>query len=267
MHAPLSIDDLRAALSLRRLGAHVQVFAEIDSTNTYLLDAAPHLPDGAIVAAEYQTGGRGRFGRTWAAPRGASILLSVLLRESANSPLGTWAGLLGAVAVCEAAERTHELPAELRWPNDVMVRGRKLAGILCESRPAIEGTGRAIVIGVGVNCLQHAGHFPPDLRTAATSLEIESRAPVSRREFARVLVERLDHWLSTLRSAEALTLADLRRAWLDRAADRGRPIELVEHGTRFQGTVIDLSEDGGIVLELRDGGRRAFEATTTTRAG
>ncbi len=123
-HSPISEALLARVPERARLGAAFHSFAEIDSTNAWLLARATELPDGAIATAEYQTAGRGRLGRRWLAPRGASILLSFLIREPADSPLITHAGLLAALATCEAIEATTDCRPGVRWPNDLALRAK-----------------------------------------------------------------------------------------------------------------------------------------------
>src|SRR5262245_2034057 len=158
MHRPLCASDFPPPGELRRLGRAVHCFANIDSTNAFLLSHAAELPDGTLAVAEHQTAGRGRLRRVWSAPRGSSVLLSVLLHESADSGLLREASLLACVATCNAVESDAGIIAAVRWPNDVTVAGRKLAGVLAESTPLPDGR-RALVIGIGLNCLQQRGHF------------------------------------------------------------------------------------------------------------
>jgi BirA family biotin operon repressor/biotin-[acetyl-CoA-carboxylase] ligase len=176
--------------ALRRIGTCVLALDETDSTNTELLRRAAGLPDGSVVVAEYQTRGRGRRGRHWLAPRGASILLSVMLKEAAGSPVARRATILGALAACEAIEQATVCKPAVRWPNDVTIAGRKISGVLVETTPC-DG-GQAVIIGIGINCLQQAGHFPPALTGRATSLEIESPLPIDRAAVTRALLARLD---------------------------------------------------------------------------
>src|SRR5262249_37186740 len=154
--------------------------AECDSTNAVALEAIArerHAADGLVVFTEFQTAGRGRLGRNWHAPRGASLLLTaVICGEPSAAPRLM---LAAGIAVCDAIHEATGINAELNWPNDVGVLGRKLAGILIESVRFADGVA-AHAVGIGLNCLQTAAHFPPELRDRATSLEMESTQPVNR---------------------------------------------------------------------------------------
>lgn len=261
MQQPLRANSLLPHGPLARLGAVVECLPEIDGTNAYLLTRAAQLPDGALAVAEYQTNGRGRLGRAWHAPRGASILLSFLLHEPADSPLLENAGLLGALAACEAIEAATDCRPGLRWPNDLALAGRKLGGVLAESTP--RGAGRALVVGVGINCLQQAGHFPPELRQKATSLEIASERAIDRAAVARALIERLDaHFCCAARRPIDATL---RCSLAQRSVDLGTSAVLQSDGRTYTGTILDIDDKGDLLVELATGERRHFGAATTTR--
>lgn len=261
-HRPLTSADLLPAGPLRRLGTRVFTHETIDSTNEYLLEHAAEAGDGAIAWAEFQTAGRGRLGHKWTAPRNSSVLLSILLHEPPTSPLLTLGTLLGAVAVCEAVEAASDCQPTLRWPNDVMAGGRKLGGVLAESCPL--GPRRALVIGVGLNCLQQPGHFAGELAIKATSLECSACRPVDRAGLAAALLQSLDGWL--VRVAEPAGAEQLRAAWRGRCADFGSRATLHHDGRPFAGTVLDVTEAGDLIVQLDEGGRRRFVAATTTRA-
>ncbi|MCG3126784.1 MAG: Bifunctional ligase/repressor BirA [Phycisphaerae bacterium] len=270
MHRPLAISDILARGPLGRLGNAVVLLGEVDSTNSYLRRSADDLPDGTIVAAEYQTAGRGRLGRVWRSPRGSSILLSVLLLEPADSPIHKLATTLAALAACEAIREAAGIDAAVRWPNDVAVRGRKVAGVLAEStsvspaRESVNGEGaaRGLIIGVGINCLQQSGHFPAELAPTATSLEIESAAAVDRARVAGALVGRLDRRIAGLAAGGAAGLLDEWRAACD---DVGTRVELCCDGAVFRGTIVDIADNADLIVQLEDGGRRHFAAATSSR--
>ena len=267
MHKPLRIETLMPDGPLARLGKTVHTLETTTSTNTFLLDEAANLPDGAIATAEYQTSGHGRFGRTWNAPRGSSILLSVLLFESEDSPVSGGVTMLAALAAAEAVELETSCRPALRWPNDIVIAGKKLGGVLAESRRLSAGNGprrRALVVGIGLNCLQHKGHFSRELAEIATSLEIESAHPVDRHAVARSLLQRLDARLTSL-SRSGIEAARLAEEWADRCEDLGTHVMLEANGRRYTGTVLEVTEHGDLVVQLDDGGRRRFESATTTR--
>lgn len=242
------------------------MFPELDSTNAYLLTHAGQLDDGTVVVAEFQSAGRGRQRRRWHAPRGSSILLSILLIEPADSPRIAQATSLAALAAAEAVESETACRPTLRWPNDLVVGGKKLGGVLAETTP-LPGQSpprRALVIGIGLNCFQQRGHFGAELVNTATSLEIECREPIDRTALARRLIERLDTHLSDERALRN-DWRWLQEAWTSRCGDLGARITLEESRRRYSGTVLEITDHGELVVQLDSGGRRQFEPTTTTR--
>ena len=268
-HRPLTAADLLPSGALCRLGQRIFMPDTIDSTNGFLLEHATEAGDGAVVCAELQTGGRGRLGRRWEAPRGSSILLSVLLLEPTQSPLLSQAALLASLAAGEAVEATTDCAIAVRWPNDIICRGRKLGGVLAESR-TLPGRAeraaamRAVVIGIGLNCLQQRGHFKGDLADKATSLECETRLPVDRAHIAASLLARVDRWLD-LCARQPAGWAQMRSAWRAHCEDVGTRVTLEHDGRTYTGTALDVSDDGDLIVELDRGGPRHFPAATTTR--
>jgi BirA family biotin operon repressor/biotin-[acetyl-CoA-carboxylase] ligase len=255
---PLTADDLLPDGPLRRLGQAVHVHDTLESTNAYLLSHVVDIPDGAIAWAEYQSQGRGRLGRRWEMPRGAGLLLSVAVREPRESPLCELAGLLGAVALCRTIEQATDCEPGVRWPNDVVLEGRKLGGVLVES--ASDNGQRVLVIGIGLNCLQQAGHFEGELAEKAISLEMASTRPIDRPLLASRLLQELDGWLTG-----ASAVDELRRLWRERCVDIGSRVRLQHDLQSFVGTAVDIAENGDLLVQLDEGGRRQFGSTTTTR--
>ena len=272
-HRPLTTDDFLPDGPLARICSSIQLFETIESTNAHLLSGAAAFEDGTVAAAEYQTAGRGRLGRQWLAPRGSSLLISVLLHERRDSALPGNATLLAAVAACEAIERVSDVCPVIRWPNDLAYGGRKLGGVLAESKAGAGQMSRAggdvgmqsLVIGLGINCLQQRGHFPPEIADKATSLEIESAKPVDRARLAGLLLAHLDSWVMRIGEGGEESVGALQAAWHRRCGDIGGRVTLHHDGRTFEGTVVEISEDGDLVIQLEHGGRRHFAAANTTR--
>ncbi len=262
MTSGLNAAHIAASLNSTRIGRRLVCLAECDSTNAFALAEIARNAldvDGLVIFSEHQTAGRGRLGRTWHAPRGASLLMTVVLigEPSAAPRLGLAAG----IAIREAIHEIAAVDVELTWPNDTYVRGRKLAGVLIESvRPA--GVPAAHAVGIGINCLQTSAHFPVELRNRATSLEIECHHAVDRTALASALLRHLNARLPTalIASDEAMAVS-----WRRYSSDIGRRIELVHAGRRFSGTVLDIDATHGLWLQLDDGGRCRFDPLTTSK--
>ena len=219
---------------MTRLGTPRLHLRETTSTNDRARAlAAAGAPHGTLVTAAAQTAGRGRQGRTWSAPPGRALLMSLVLREP-----GRMLPLAAAVAVAEAAGPD----ATIKWPNDVLLGGRKLAGVLAEARPQ-EGWA---VLGIGLNVAVRPDDLPAELRTTAATLGLEPR------DVEAVLARVLD----ALERALALETAALLDAWRARDALRGRDIAWGDGHGRAAG----IDGDGRLVVELPGGGRTALEA-------
>ena len=207
-------------------------------------------PAGTVVVAEEQTAGRGRQGRSWSAPRGRGLTFSVLLRpEPADLAM---LPLAAAVAVCEACESVAAVECAIKWPNDVLIDGRKLAGILIESRPQ-EGWA---VVGIGINVNVSPDELGPELERTATSLQIETGAPVDR---GRVL-DALIKGLAARTGAGALTSPGLLPDYRARDALKGRSISWSAGETSLEGIASGIDELGNLVVFTSSGERVALDA-------
>jgi BirA family transcriptional regulator, biotin operon repressor / biotin---[acetyl-CoA-carboxylase] ligase len=209
----------------------VEWFATLDSTNRYTLDAArAGAGDGLVVVADRQTAGRGRLDRTWEAPPGSSLLVSVLLR---GAPAPGRALMAAGVALATAVDDLATLAVELKWPNDLVVGDRKLAGILAEAE------GDALVVGAGCNV--NWERFPDELAGTATACNLETGRSVDR---DALLDAFLDRFAGALDAGPAVV--DAYRA---RLATVGRDVR-VQHlrGDDLVGTAVAVTGDGALVV-------------------
>lgn len=222
-------------LGVPRLHLH-----EVDSTNVraqrFAISGAPH---GALVTAAAQTAGHGRQGRAWVTPAGRALACSLVLRDPPRL-----LPMLAALAVADVAERFDATgrAAAIKWPNDVLLDGRKVAGILAEGRPQ-EGW---VVLGIGLNVAVHEDDLPPELRAIATSLGCE---PAQLEPVLALLLERLEHWL-------AASPGSAMEAYRDRDALAGR--EISWSGGR--GTALGVADDGRLRVEPAGGGELLLDA-------
>ncbi len=226
----------------------------VDSTQRVAFDLADEgAADGTVVVAETQTAGRGRRGRVWRDERGASLLFSIVVRPALSSSLLPTLSLATAVAVATALERVARLPARLKWPNDVMVNGRKIAGILLESRMGASesrgGVRPVVAVGIGINVLQR--EFPDDVQPHATSIRLETDRLVSRENLLATLLEEFAHWRAVL---ERQGFAPVRRRWLALSDTVGRRVRI----DGCTGTAIDLDAAGALVIEEAGQARRVI---------
>jgi len=261
----LSSDELRRGLRARVIGREVHVHDRVVSTNDVAWALADRgAGDGTVVFAEEQTGGRGRLGRGWWSPRGVGIWMSVLLRPPAPAgaeqegavPMTT---IIGALAAAEAIRAVTGLPAMIRWPNDVLVDQKKVAGVLVEARQG--KAGRELVLGIGVDVNAQQSEMPQDIAGLATSLSEAAGEDVDRLEVAKELLQELDRWYHVVLARDTEVI---NRRWRELSATLGREIELDEDGRRYTGTVIDVDVRVGLALRLDQGSIRHFRGEHVT---
>jgi len=253
-------DQISANLKTRRVGKKILVYRSTSSTNDVAAEYGRNREnDGLAVFAEDQTAGRGRAGSTWQSGKGDSVLCSIVLTD--NVPHPHLLSLACAVAVAEAigpaGAASH---AKIKWPNDIMLNGKKVAGILVESKTSRDGT--FCVVGIGINCHQFADSFPQELRATATSIDIESRSVTDRVSLARRLLTCVDHWLEVARKNSK----DVVDRWSELSIQLGQRTALVFNGVRFTGHCVGIDPEKGLVLQLDSGGIRMFDAAHTTVA-
>jgi len=247
-------DDLGSFLQRVVLPPGWQVLHEpsVESTNDLARAAAARdWPDRSVFVADYQTKGRGRHGRTWLCPPRAGLLMSVLLRHRETLPhIFT---MLAAVGLCEAIERLLALEPEIKWPNDVVIDGQKVAGVLAEATD--DGRERTVIVGVGVNVNVSAEELR-DLPNAG-SLALAAGHQVHRGELLVLMLERFDTWLKR----PAHDLQDgLWRAWNGRLWGRDQLIRVQDAETTLTGTVLGGDPDGTLVIRTTDGTTRRIVA-------
>jgi len=235
-------------LRTQRLGRTLLVRAATESTNDDAWDAAlAGAPDGTVVVADDQTRGRGRDGRMWHQAPGRGLALSVLLHAGCDHAGLTTAPLVAGLALVRALD-TFRVETELKWPNDVLVRGRKLAGILCESRRDADGED-VVVMGVGVNVLQSRDEFPDALRDAATSIALEGGA-ATREAVAAEFLATLERVWDEHQEGDASAALD---AWRARAKIWGERLTVRTPAGEVSGIAIALAPDGGLMLRTDTG--------------
>jgi len=221
-------------------------FDSVDSTQAIaFVLAAEGAADGTAVVAAHQREGRGRRGRTWTAPHGAALLVSILVRPLVEPPRIPLYSFVAAVATAETVETLAGVPPQLKWPNDVLIHGRKVAGILLEAR-TVAGGDTVVAIGIGVNLRQT--EFPGDLAKRATSILLESGRDLAPTPALAVLQPALLDWR---RRFEREGFTPIRQRWLALTETLGRHVRV----DGVEGIAVDLGDDGALVLET-DGVRR-----------
>ena len=265
--APLRQEALRRAL-LVPAGpyAALDVLASVPSTNTALAAAARHgAPDRTVLVAEHQSAGRGRAARSWVAPARSGLVLSVLLRPTeVPQARWSWLPLLVGVALARTVSMVGELPAVLKWPNDLLLGAhrRKAAGILAEVVPPSSNSSPAVVVGIGLNVTLRPEELPVP---GATSLAIEQAACTDRDPLLRALLRALDTELRQWCEHEGDPVASgLREAYQQRCATLGEQVRVELPGQpELTGTAVEIDTEGRLVV-LSGEQRRALSVGDVT---
>lgn len=248
---------LRGFLRTRRLGRELVCFDTIDSTNSYLRDRRPPgAAPGLLAVADAQSAGRGRQGRRWLAPPGTGLVWSLLLGPT-EDPVG--AVCATSVAVAEAVSREAGVSARVKWPNDVVVEGRKIAGILAE-----HGADGALVVGCGINVGLRAGQLPAELAETATSLALlapEREPPLRARLLAEILAA-LEPMLEALLEGRG---AEVFERWRETSCTLGHAVRIARGQETLEGTAEALTDEGALVLRLADGSRHVVHSGEITK--
>ena len=246
--------EIAPLLASGELGRKIHSYATLPSTN----DEAHRLAEagalhGEVVIADAQTQGRGRRGRAWLTPAGKAVTLSVVLRPSIPPVRAPELTLVAAVAIAEAARELGAQHARIKWPNDVECRGKKLSGLLTVLRAEPDHIRHAI-LGIGFNSSLEMHDFPEELRSAATSLLIESGEKTARPVVCARLLEHLEEWLS-LHEMEGF--GPVRERWLELSSTVGRKVRITGAGgpeaAPLEGDAVDLDEGGALIVRTAGG--------------
>jgi BirA family biotin operon repressor/biotin-[acetyl-CoA-carboxylase] ligase len=256
---PLDPDRIKANLGTKRIGKNVLVYKSTSSTNDIAAEYAKNKAnDGLAIFAEEQTAGRGRAGARWNSGEGDSILCSILLTD----PVGgaELLSLACAVAVAEAIGKCGNSEAKLKWPNDIILNGKKVAGILLESKISAGATTH--ILGIGINCHQKIESFRPELQSTATSIDIASHSTCDRLSLAKRLLTSIDYWLEVAEQ-DSQKVTD---RWRELSTQLGQRVAVLYNGTKFSGHCTGVDPEKGLILQLDTAGVRFFDAAHTTIA-
>jgi BirA family biotin operon repressor/biotin-[acetyl-CoA-carboxylase] ligase len=251
----LSIEEIRRRLSTERIGFQTYLFGEVTSTNTVLRRLAQTGgADGTVVLAEAQTAGRGRLGKAWFSPAGLNVYVSVLFRPTITVAAMPVFAMIASLAVTDAAW-AEGVPAAIKWPNDVVVERRKVAGTLVEYASGGDLVEYAI-LGVGVNVnvdrAALATGLGPDAVNATSLREIAGRV-IDRSAFVAAFLNFLEKWDDEYLAHGATSVL---AAWRERDALAGHLVRVSEANARFDARVVGIASDGRLVVEDEGGGRR-----------
>jgi len=247
----LHADDLLARLyKTKIIGRDIRVFEQTTSTNDVVEKLArDRVKEGVVVFAESQTKGRGRLGRKWISPAYKGLWFSILLRPDLRPQEATQLTVVSAIALCRAIQSETGLNPEIKWPNDILVGGKKVAGVLTELSAELDRV-RHVILGIGVDVNLGAGELPAELRKQATSLKIEAGRAFSRADLATAILQELDDDYLRVCAGKFAKIAD---EWEARCQTIGRNVTIQIGGRRVQGRAESLGESGELLLRTEHG--------------
>ncbi len=223
---------------------------ETDSTNLQAKElASKGAPEGTLVIAEKQTSGRGRKGRTWFSPQGHGIYASLILRPALSPAEAPGITLITAVAAAEALISLTRLPIRIKWPNDLLVNGKKLAGILTEISTEMDAVDY-IIVGFGLNVNTPRDDFPKEIRNIATSVLIESGTVFSRINIIQSFLKHYETYYDIFKKGG---FAEVRNKWKELTDIIGRKVMVEKVGKTYSGKVVDVDNDGVLILKDETG--------------
>lgn len=253
-YIPLDADFIKSNLDTHRIGREIIVCKSATSTNDIASEYAVsgNKNDGLVIFAEHQTAGRGRRGSKWLDDTGKSILCTILLFNPKME-----ADMITIAAAVGLAETIGQ-NAKIKWPNDIILAGKKTAGILVETFG--ENKKKYYAVGIGVNCHQQKKDFPGELAETATSMDIQIGAECDRNRFAKRLIMNLDHFFEIANSEPD----EIVEKWRGRSMLLHRRITVGHNGEEFTGHCIGIEPAEGLIIQLERGGVRMFDAASTT---
>lgn len=245
-----SADKLQSALTTRAFGRSLTIQDEVSSTQDLARTAAEQgAPEGYLVIAERQQSGRGRMGRSWVSPYGKGIWMSMVLRPPVPIHCAPQLTLLAAVALCRSLRRVTGLPIGIKWPNDLLVGGRKISGILLESA-AEDVRLKYIVAGIGISVNLSEADYPPEVLEKAVSLRIAAERAMNRTE---MLADFLSEWESLYELFLNEGFRPIATLWESMAVSLGQKVTLTTPQGEMTGVPEALDDSGAIKVRREDG--------------
>ena len=251
----MTIDDILSGLQNQTIGRRIHTYDRVGSTNDLALQCGiDGAEEGTLILAESQIQGRGRHGRRWLAPPGSSILASVILRHRLRADQVGLPNLIGAVAIATAINELTNLSARIKWPNDVLIQGKKVSGVLTELEYD-QHRQPFFVMGFGVNVNTTRADLPGELRASATSLRIESDREISRVVLLQTILHKLEENYLRLKHSDTDPIV----ATVNRLSHHfGDWIQIKAADEVFRGRVEVIDRDGGLLLRDVNGNLRKF---------
>lgn len=254
-------EEIRSALHTRRIGQELVFLDTTDSTNNEARRRAEQgAPDGTLVVAIEQTAGKGRRGRSWVSPGGTGVWMSLLLRPDIPPECASMLTLVAAMAVETGIRRVTGLEGQIKWPNDVILDGKKVCGILTEMSTEMESI-HYVIVGIGINV--GITEFPGELQDTATSLILHTDRRVSRAALTAAVAEAWEDYYESF--LKTLDLSLLREEYSENLVNRDREVRVLTPGNTYTGISRGINERGELLVETADGMRAVMSGEVSVR--
>jgi len=251
--ASLDLYGIKEGLKTRLLGRRLHLREEVESTNTWAIEEAlKGAEEGEVFLAEAQTQGKGRMGRKWFSPKGKNIYLSMVLKPEMPPHKVPLLNLGASLALAYLLENLG-IEVELKWPNDVLLKGKKVSGILSEAYAETDKI-NFVVLGIGLNVNMKKEDFPEDLRDIATSLFIETGKEFSRNDLVKKILQEFEGIYFLLKENPGEVLSK----WCSYAKVEGRMVEVESFGELIEGVAQGIDEDGALLVKTQKGIKRVL---------
>ncbi|MDI3310553.1 MAG: biotin--[acetyl-CoA-carboxylase] ligase, partial [Thermoanaerobacterium sp.] len=233
-------------------GRNYLYFDSISSTNDYAKEIALNSPDGTTIVAEEQTSGRGRMGRLWVSYKKQGIWMSIILKPDIAPNDAVKLTQVAAVSLVDAIKETANLISYIKWPNDIIVSGKKVCGILTEMNGEIDKI-NFIVVGIGVNV--NVDSFPVDLQDKATSLSIEASKKIDRKLLTASILNNFEKYYRTFLDEGFLNIRNLCKEY---SLTLEKDVKVIIGNKEYVGRAIDIDDDGNLIIMFKNGEKKAI---------
>lgn len=248
--------ELKSRMDTVWAGQNLVYLERVDSTNNYARKLAEEgAPHGTLVTADFQSGGKGRRGRTWVTAPGTTIAMSMVLRPQIRPEKASMLTLVVGMAAADAVRQVTGLDAQIKWPNDLVLSKKKLSGTLTELSAEMEGV-RYVIVGTGINA--NIAEFPPELRETATSLQIELGRPTDRGALICACMKAFEKYYGRFIQTQDMSL--LREEYQAMLANMDCRVRVLEPGGGYEGTARGIDCAGQLLVERDDGSMEAVYA-------
>lgn len=246
----LDLSSIRQKLNTNIIGKEIRLFEDIDSTNREAMAlGASGAKEGTVVLAESQTGGKGRLGRTWYSPKGENLYLSIILRPPVPLSEAQLITVVAAISVAETIRKATDIRPGVKWPNDIFINRRKVAGILTELASGNDKV-NYLVVGIGINLNMEISSAPEEIREIAGSLKDISRREIDRAEFLALLLSEFECYYLIFKAGERQRIMDIYTGY---SATIGNRIRVRSLEGSIEGIACGFNMEGGLLLK-RDSG-------------